>query len=73
MEEHAADEWLRRNGVDRSSPDLETEMVDLTDVSFDELRTGATDSWQPYLNRVLTSIARPVMNLGDSGPPGRAD
>jgi hypothetical protein len=59
--------------VDRSSPEIETEMVDLTDVSFDELRTSPDEPLEPYLNRVLTSIGRPRMNLGNSGPPGRVD
>jgi hypothetical protein len=60
-------------GVDRSSPEIETEMVDLTEVSFDELRTNPAEPLEPYLNRVITSIARPRMNLGGGGPPGRVD
>jgi hypothetical protein len=64
---------LRRNGVDRASPEIETEMADLTDVSFDELRTQPAEPLEPYLDRVLTSISRPRMNLGSGGPPGRDD
>ena len=71
---------LRRNGVDRSSPQtnelidsVETEMVDLSDVLIDELRTGLVEPLEPYANRVMTSIGRPRTNLGGSGPPGRDD
>jgi hypothetical protein len=59
--------------VDRSSPEIETEMLDLTDVSFDELRTTDAQPLAPYLCRVLDSVARPRMNLGSTGPPGRVD
>jgi hypothetical protein len=59
--------------VDRSSPEIETEMVDLRDVSLEELRTDTVEPLEPYVNRVMSSIVRPRMNLGGSGPPGRDD
>jgi len=59
--------------VDRSSLEIETEMVDLTDVSFDELRKKPSAPLEPFLRRILRAVERPRLNLGGQGPPGRVD
>ena len=59
--------------MDRSSPDIETDMIDLTDVSFAELRTEESELLSPWLRRLLEQIERPRVNLGGNTPPGRID
>jgi hypothetical protein len=59
--------------VDRSSPDIETDMIDLTDVSFAELRAKETHQLSPWLIGLLRQIERPRVNLSGDGPPGRVD
>jgi hypothetical protein len=48
-------------------------MIDLTDVSFAELRAKESELLSPWLRRLLEQIERPRLNLGGQGPPGRTD
>jgi FXSXX-COOH protein len=57
----------------RGHGELETELIDLTDCSLDELRTLDDDDLQFAVQRVLRQVEKPRTNLGSSGPPGRAD
>lgn len=61
--------------MDRATPeiDIETQMPDLSDISFEEIRSPVTPLWEPYLSRIMVSIARPRVNIGGTGPPGRVD
>jgi hypothetical protein len=59
--------------VDRSSPDIETDMIDLTDASFAELRAKESELLSPWLRLLLEQIERHRVNLGGNGPPGRVD
>jgi hypothetical protein len=54
-----------------TSTDVESHLVDLRRVSFDELRTHG-EALELYREDLLRQVERPRVNLG-SGPPGRAD
>jgi hypothetical protein len=59
--------------VDHFSGDVETQLIDLTDVAFSMLR-GCDARWlAPSLHRVMHQVERPRANIGGSGPPGRSD
>jgi hypothetical protein len=52
---------------------LDTELVDLSEYSVDDILAIPGYQLAPYLDRTLLQVERPRMNLGGSGPPGRAD
>jgi hypothetical protein len=52
---------------------LETEMVDLLDVSLGELRRLPAEELAEVTELTLNQVQRPRYNLGSSGPPGRSD
>lgn len=52
---------------------LDTELVNLDDCSFDDVLNVPASLLAPFLGRTLLQVERPRMNLGGSGPPGRAD
>jgi hypothetical protein len=56
-----------------SSADYVTNLPDLGNVAFDELRYAYQDQLAPFLSEMLRQVACPRFNLGDSGPPGRVD
>lgn len=56
----------------RSDVTILTDLANLGDVSFDELRTGS-DALEPFQKIVGAQVERPRVNLGGTGPPGRAD
>jgi hypothetical protein len=58
--------------VDPSLPDVETDLVDLTDESLSTLRNCDAELLAPSLRRLLLQVERPRVNIG-SGPPGRSD
>jgi hypothetical protein len=53
-------------------PDVATNLVDLGDRSLDELRDGL-GNLRENVERLLSQVARPRVNIGSTGPPGRAD
>jgi hypothetical protein len=55
-----------------STPDIETRLADLSEVSLQQLRSQVRGSFEPFLKILLSQVERPRFNLG-SGPPGRAD
>jgi hypothetical protein len=59
--------------VDRTAADIETDLVDLSDVSFPNLRDYGDVLLQPSVDRVRRQIEGPRTNLGGNGPPGRTD
>jgi hypothetical protein len=59
--------------VDHPSEDVETELVDLSEVSLGGLRASDPELLNRSVSRLLRQIARPRLNLGTSGPPGRVD
>lgn len=52
---------------------VETELIDLTEISFAELRNYDAADLAPSLDRVMRQIEQPRANLGGSAPPGRVD
>jgi hypothetical protein len=59
--------------VDQPTEDVETELVDLSEVSLRRLRANDPKLLSRSLSRLLRQIARPRLNLGGAGPPGRVD
>jgi FXSXX-COOH protein len=59
--------------VDFSEVDLETELVDLSDVSLATLRECDAELTAQSLRRVVSQVERPRANIGSGGPPGRVD
>jgi hypothetical protein len=59
--------------VDHSPADVETELIDLSDVSLTMLRECDRSLLEASLERVLDQVDRPRANIGSSGPPGRVD
>jgi hypothetical protein len=53
-------------------PDVDTNLVDLSNASLDDLRNGFEQLRGP-VDVLLAQVARPRLNLGNHGPPGRAD
>lgn len=53
-------------------PDVEAALPDLTDVPLERLAEMG-EALAPYTEAVLKQVERPRVNLGGSGPPGRAD
>lgn len=60
------------SALKRSDVTISTDLADLGDVSFDELRMRP-DELEPFQEIVGAQVERPRVNLGGSGPPGRAD
>jgi hypothetical protein len=58
--------------VDLSRGDVETELIDLSDIFFSMLRGWDTELLASSLRRVMNQVERPRANIG-SGPPGRID
>jgi hypothetical protein len=64
----------RRNGaVDLSPTDVETDLVDLSDISLSTLHLCDRVALSRSVERLLTQVDRPRANLGGNGPPGRVD
>jgi hypothetical protein len=59
--------------VDLSVEEVETELVDLSDVSLSTLRRFDRSSLIQSRQRMLAQIDGVRSNIGSSGPPGRAD
>ena len=55
------------------SAGLDTELVDLSEYSVEDILSIPGSQLAPYLDRTLLQVEKPRMNLGGSGPPGRAD
>lgn len=52
---------------------VETELIDLTDVSLAGLRDYDTITLAHSMTRLMHQVERPRANLGGGGPPGRVD
>ncbi|MBU2667889.1 hypothetical protein KOI35_30695 [Actinoplanes bogorensis] len=59
--------------MDQSSQDVETELVDLSEVSLGMLRSTDPELLNESMSRLLEQVARPRLNIGNGGPPGRVD
>lgn len=59
--------------MDQPSENVETELVDLSKVSLGGLRASDPELMSRSVSRLLRQIARPRLNLGGGGPPGRVD
>ncbi|GAA1033863.1 hypothetical protein GCM10009557_36900 [Virgisporangium ochraceum] len=53
-------------------PEVETTLVDLSSASLDEVHRDFA-SLQGAVDLLLSQIERPRYNIGNTGPPGRAD
>jgi hypothetical protein len=53
--------------------DIETDLIDLADCMVDEIRGMPPERLAPYTEKALRQVERPRLNLGGTGPPGRAD
>jgi hypothetical protein len=58
--------------VDPSPRDVETDLVDLTDLSLSALRSCDASLLAGSMARLLRQVERPRVNLG-TGPPDRVD
>ena len=58
--------------MDHPPEDVPTDLVDLTETSFEDLRNYDDAVLAPALKRFLKQIERPRSNVG-SGPPDRID
>jgi hypothetical protein len=52
--------------------DIETDLVDLRDMTLEQIRSKDVET-QKAVEELLRQVERPRINLGVSGPPGRAD
>lgn len=52
---------------------VETELIDLTDVSLASLRDYDATALAPSMIRLMHQVERPRANLGGGNPPGRVD
>jgi hypothetical protein len=59
--------------VDRAADEVPTDLVDLTVVSFRQLRVFDRRLLEPSLERVRAQVRRRKANMSEAGPPGRAD
>lgn len=53
-------------------PEVETTLVDLSDASLDQV-WHQYDAMQGPVKLLLSQVERPRYNIGNTGPPGRAD
>lgn len=53
-------------------PEVETALVDLSDASLDQVSRDF-DAMQGAVEQLLNQLDRPRFNIGNTGPPGRAD
>lgn len=58
--------------MDHSPDGVQTDLIDLTDLSISAVLSCDDDLLAPSMKRVLIQVERPRANIG-SGPPGRAD
>jgi hypothetical protein len=55
-------------------PEVETTLIDLSDASLDQVwHQYEYDAMQGPVKLLLSQVERPRYNIGNTGPPGRAD
>ena len=59
--------------MEQSARPVATELVDLTQISIERLRTCDESLLGGSLDRIMQQVERPRGNISESGPPGRAD
>jgi hypothetical protein len=59
--------------VHLSRTDVETELIDLSEVSLSTLDRCDRAALSPSIERLLKQVDRPRANLGGTGAPGRVD
>jgi len=59
--------------VDLTPADVETDLIDLSEVSLAPLNQCDQATLADSVKRLLTQVDRPRANLGGSAPPGRVD
>jgi len=52
---------------------LDTELIDLSERSVEEVLSMSGDQLIPYTDKILKQTGKPRVNVGGSGPPGRVD
>jgi hypothetical protein len=52
---------------------IATELVDLSEVPLSRFRFDSSDVLSRSTWRIVAQTARPRANIGNTGPPGRAD
>lgn len=57
----------------RRATSIETELVSLAGYSLSDLRADRSPELADAVHIVLRQVERPRVNLGGTGPPGRAD
>lgn len=60
-------------GTVENPTDIETDLIDLADCTVDEIKDVHPEQLAPYTEQALRQLERPRLNLGGTGPPGRAD
>jgi hypothetical protein len=58
--------------MDLFPEDIETDLLDLTEIPISDLRVYDDDLLTRSMRRILSQVERPRANIGQ-GPPGRAD
>jgi hypothetical protein len=59
--------------VDLSPADVETDLIDLSEVSLATLNQCDHATLADSVEHLLAQVDRPRSNLGGAGPPGRVD
>ncbi|MDI6103335.1 hypothetical protein QLQ12_32475 [Actinoplanes sp. NEAU-A12] len=59
--------------MDLSPADVETDLIDLSEVSLATLYRCDHAALEDSVERLLAQVDRPRSNLGGTGPPGRVD
>ena len=59
--------------MDLSPADVETELIDLSEVSLATFYRCDRAALEDSVVRLLAQVDRPRSNLGGGGPPGRVD
>jgi hypothetical protein len=59
--------------VDLSPADVETDLIDLSQLSLAALHRCDNSALADSVETLLKQVDRPRFNLGGTGPPGRVD
>jgi hypothetical protein len=59
--------------VDLSPADVETDLIDLSELSLAALYQSDGSALTESVETLLEQVDRPRSNLGGTGPPGRVD
>jgi hypothetical protein len=73
MDRSDAHEIMESDHMELPGPDIESELIDLSGCSLEDLRSRDEESLATSLDRLLSQVHRTRGNFGDSNPPDRVD